>query len=518
MSHASIPEALERAAATFGGDEAVVDGDTRWSFEQLLEEARRVAHCLVASGIGPGDRVALWAPNSARWIATSFGVYLAGAVLVPVNTRFKGMEAAHVLRRSQARLLCASTDVLGTDLVGLLDDVGELPDLRETVVLDGPARDGAVRWDGFLARAGGTNGEGSLPRVRAEDLADIIFTSGTTGEPKGAMLAHGPSVRTYEAWSDAVGLHQGDRYLCVYPFFHTAGLKSAVLACVLKGATILPHAVFDAAVVMERVSAERISVLPGPPTVFQSLLEHPDRSRYDLSTLRLSVTGAATVPVEVIRRMRDDLKIATVVTGYGLTETTGTVSMCRHDDPPEVIATTVGKPLDGVHVRIVADDGSTPPPGSAGEILVKGFNVMLGYFADEEATAAAIDQEGWLRTGDIGLVDDNGNLRITDRKKDMFIVGGFNAFPAEIEGIMLTHPSVAQVAVVGVPDERLGEVGRAFVVRRAGGEEVDEASLVAWCRDHMANYKAPRHIEFVTELPLTASGKVQRFRLRAPNA
>ena len=457
-------------------------------------------------------------PTARGWIATSFGVYLAGAVLVPVNTRFKGMEAAHVLRRSQATLLCASTDVLGTDLVGLLDDVGELPDLREAVVLGGPARDGAVPWDDFFARAGGTNGEGSLPRVRAEDLADIIFTSGTTGEPKGAMLAHGPSVRTYEAWSEAVGLHQGDRYLCVYPFFHTAGLKSAVLACVLKGATILPHAVFEPAVVMERVSAERISVLPGPPTVFQSMLEHPDRSRYDLSTLRLSVTGVASVPVEVVRRMREDLKIATVVTGYGLTETTGTVSMCRHDDPPEVIATTVGKPLDGVHVRVVGDGGSTLPPGSAGEILVKGFNVMLGYFADEEATAAAIDQEGWLRTGDIGLVDDNGNLRITDRKKDMFIVGGFNAYPAEIEGIMLIHPTVAQVAVVGVPDERLGEVGQAFVVRRAGDEEVDEESLVAWCRDHMANYKVPRHIEFVTELPLTASGKVQRFRLRAPNA
>jgi acyl-CoA synthetase (AMP-forming)/AMP-acid ligase II len=325
-------------------------------------------------------------------------------------------------------------------------------------------------------------------------------------------------VRTYEAWSDAVGLQQGDRYLCVYPFFHTAGLKSAILACVLKGATILPHAVFDPAVVMRRVSEERVTVLPGPPTVFQSILEDPGRSEYDLSSLRLSVTGAATVPVEVIRRMKDDLKIETVVTGYGLTETTGTVSMCRHDDPPEVIAATVGKPLDGVEIKIVADDGSTAPSGGAGEILVRGFNIMRGYFADEQATSAAIDQRGWLRTGDVGFVDDGDNLHITDRKKDMFIVGGFNAFPAEIEGIMLTHPSVAQVAVIGVVDERLGEVGQAFVVRRAGDENLDERSLVAWCRDHMANYKVPRHISFVTELPLTASGKVQRFRLRSPDA
>ena len=462
--------------------------------------------------------MALWAPNSARWIATSFGVYLAGAVLVPINTRFKGMEAAHVLRRSEAGLLSGSTDVLGTDLVGLLDDVGELPALRETVVLEGPGRPDGVAWDAFSARADGSDG-GSI----AQGGGTAIWLTSSSrraqqAHPRGRCWRTAPSVRTYQAWSDAVGLVQGDRYLCVYPFFHTAGLKSAILACVLKGATVLPHPVFDPAVVMERVSAERISVLPGPPTVFQSMLEHPDRSRYDLSTLRLSVTGAATVPVEVVRRMREDLKIATVVTGYGLTETTGTVSMCRYDDPPEVIATTVGKPLDGVSVRVVDDDGNTLPSGSPGEILVRGFNIMLGYFADEEATAAAIDKEGWLRTGDIGLVDDDGNLHITDRKKDMFIVGGFNAFPAEIEGIMLTHPSVAQVAVVGVPDERLGEVGQAFVVPRVEDGAVDEATLVAWCRDHMANYKVPRHIAFVDELPLTASGKVQRFRLRPSDA
>jgi acyl-CoA synthetase (AMP-forming)/AMP-acid ligase II len=506
----TITAALERAAANFAHDEAVVDGATRWTFAQLLGESTRVARALVASGIAPGDRVALWSPNSARWIAASFGVYLAGGVLVPINTRFKGTEAWHVLRRSGAELLLASTDTLGTDLVGLLHDEANLPTLRETVVTDGPERPDTTAWNSFVARDEG----GALPLVDAADLADIVFTSGTTGAPKGAMLAHGPSVRTYEAWSDAVGLRRGDRYLCVYPFFHTAGLKSAVLACVLRGATILPHAVFDAGAVMRRVVDEQISVLPGPPTVFQSILEHPDRPTFDLSTLRLSVTGAASVPVEVVRRMRDDLGIATVVTGYGLTETTGTVSMCRHDDPPEVVARTVGKPLAGVSVRVVNDEGTAVGAGEPGEILVKGFNVTLGYFDDPEATAEAIDTEGWLRTGDIGLIDDDGNLRITDRKKDMFIVGGFNAYPAEIEGLMLTHPEVAQVAVVGVPDDRLGEVGQAYVVRRAGAG-VDETSLLEWCRSHMANYKAPRRVLFVDELPLTASGKVQRFRLRS---
>ena len=511
----TVPAALERAAREFGDGEAVVDPNDRWTFAQLHDESLRVARALAASGVRPGDRVALWSPNSARWIAASFGVYAAGAVLVPVNTRFKGMEAAHVLGRSGASVLLASSDAVGTNLLGLLEDA-ELPTLRERVVVEGPAHAGAVSWDDFLAR-GATDGDRPLPVVGDNDLADIIFTSGTTGAPKGAMLGHGPSVRTYEAWSDAVGLRRGDRYLCVYPFFHTAGLKSAVLACVLRGATVLPHAVFDAGVVMQRVADERITVLPGPPTVFQSMLEHPARAQFDLSSLRLSVTGAATVPVEVVRRMREDLHIASVVTGYGLTETTGTVSMCRHDDPPEVIATTVGRPLPGVSVRVADEKGITVPTGETGEILVKGFNVMRGYFDDPEATAEALDGEGYLRTGDIGLVGDDGNLRITDRKKDMFIVGGFNAFPAEIEGIMLTHPGVAQVAVVGVPDDRLGEVAQAYVVRR-GGEAVDEAQLISWCREHMANYKVPREVQFVDELPLTASGKVQRFRLREPGA
>ncbi|HSZ37712.1 MAG TPA: AMP-binding protein, partial [Acidimicrobiales bacterium] len=280
----TVPAALERAASDFGDLEAVVDRGDRWTFTQLYAESLRVARALIASGVRPGDRVALWSPNSARWIATSFGVYAAGAVLVPVNTRFKGMEAAHVLGRSGASVLLGCTDAVGTDLLALLEGAGDLPALREVVVVEGPEHAGAVDWEDFVVR--GAAGERPLPAVDADDLADIIFTSGTTGAPKGAMLGHGPSVRTYEAWSDAVGLQRGDRYLCVYPFFHTAGLKSAVLACVLRGATVLPHAVFDAGVVMQRVSQERITVLPGPPTVFQAMLEHPERASFDLSSLR----------------------------------------------------------------------------------------------------------------------------------------------------------------------------------------------------------------------------------------
>ena len=471
----------------------------------------------MGSGIEPGDRVAVWAPNSAAWVVTSFAVYVVGAVLVPLNTRYRGEEAGHVLRASRARLLFAVTDLLGSDLVALLAGVSGLEALEEIVVMDGPPRRGTTTLTDFNARATDAHGREVTRRrsvVTEHDASDIIFTSGTTGTPKGAVLGHGASVRTYLAWSELVGLRRGDRYLVVYPFFHTAGLKSAVLACVLRGATILPHAVFDVVPVMARVAAERITMLPGPPTVFQSILNHPDFASFDLSSLRLSVTGAATIPVDVIRRMRDELRFETVVTGYGLTETTGTVSMCRHDDPPEVIATTVGRPLPGVRVRIADDAGGPVAPGQPGEILVRGFNVMKEYFEDPRATEEAIDAEGWLRTGDIGFLGSDGNLRITDRKKDMYIVGGFNAYPAEIEGIMVGHPHVGQVAVVGVPDARLGEVGVAFVVPRPG-HTVDPDELVTWCRDHMANFKVPRSVRVVDSLPLNPTGKVMKFELRA---
>jgi acyl-CoA synthetase (AMP-forming)/AMP-acid ligase II len=350
--------------------------------------------------------------------------------------------------------------------------------------------------------------------VRPEDLSDIIFTSGTTGTPKGAMLSHGASTRTYRAWTKSVGLRQGDRYLCIYPFFHTAGLKSAALACALAGATLLPQAVFDVPAVMATVAAERVTMLPGPPSVFQSILSHPDLAQFDLSSLRLSVTGAAVVPVQVVEQMRTALRFERVVTGYGLTETTGTVTMCSHDDPPGVIATTVGRPLPGVELRIVDDAGVDALPGTPGEVVVRGFNVMRGYYGDPEATAAAIDPDGWFATGDIGVLDAHGYLRITDRKKDMFIVGGFNAYPAEIEKIMLDHPGVAQVAVIGAPDQRLGEVGMAFVIPRAG-ISVDPEDIMGWCRERMANYKVPRRVVITSELPLTPSGKVVKFRLRA---
>jgi acyl-CoA synthetase (AMP-forming)/AMP-acid ligase II len=310
-----------------------------------------------------------------------------------------------------------------------------------------------------------------------------------------------------------VGLREGDRYLIVNPFFHSFGYKAGWLSCVLRGATILPHAVFDVPAVLERTSREKISVLPGPPTLYQSILAHPERDRHDLSSLRLAVTGAAAIPVELIRRMRDELGFETVITGYGLTETCGTVSMCDQDDDAKTIATTSGRAIPGIEVRCVDGEGAEVARGEPGEVVVRGYNVMQGYFEDAAETRATIDPDGWLHTGDVAVMDERGYLRITDRLKDMFIMGGFNCYPAEIESQMYSHEEIAQVAVIGVPDERMGEVAMAFVVPVPGSQPTGEA-IVAWCRDHMANYKVPRRIEIVDALPMNAAGKVTKFVLR----
>jgi acyl-CoA synthetase (AMP-forming)/AMP-acid ligase II len=512
----TIPGAVEQAAERYRDLEALVDGDLRLTFAQLAERINETARALVASGIEPGDRVAVWAPNRAEWLFAALGAHRSGAVVVPLNTRFKGVEAADILGRSGARMLFTVTDFLDTDYVALLRAAEVPAGLEEIVVIAGPEREGTTPWATFAARAGDVAADAAARRAAAvepDDLSDILFTSGTTGSPKGAMLRHGATVRAYTSWSDVVGLGEGDRYLIINPFFHAFGLKAGILACILKGATIIPHPVFDVASVMQRVTEERVTMLPGPPAIYQTILDHPDLDRYDLSTLRLAVTGAATVPVEMIRRMRDELTFKTIVTGYGLTESTGIATMCRHTDDPETIARTAGRPIPGTEVRIVDDDGEPRPAGEPGEVVVRGYHVMAGYFGDPGATAATIDADGWLHTGDVGVFDEQGNLRITDRTKDMFIVGGFNAYPAEIEQIMMRHPAVGQVAVVGVPDHRLGEVGRAFVVARAG-QTVDPDALITWCRENMANYKVPRTVEVLDALPLNASGKVLKYRLR----
>src|SRR5947209_2394144 len=326
------------------------------------------------------------------------------------------------------------------------------------------------------------------------------------------MTTHAQSLRVFEVWSDIVGLREGDRYLIVNPFFHTFGYKAGILACLMRGATIMPHAVFDAGQVMRRIGEEKISVLPGPPTLYQSILNDPARAELDLSSLRLAVTGAAVVPVELIKRMRDELMFETILTAYGLTESTGTATMCRRDDDAETIANTSGCAIPDTEVKVVDDDGKEVARGEPGEIIVKGYNVTQGYFEEPEQTAETI-RDGWLHTGDIGVMDARGYVKITDRKKDMFIVGGFNAYPAEIENELLRHDDIAQVAVVGAPDARLGEIGVAFVVPKPN-RSIDPDLIGSWASSQLANYKVPRKVVVIDTLPMNASGKILKYELR----
>ena len=474
MSWETIPEMVLSTADRFGDAEAVVDGDLRLSYVELVDRVRRAAGAFAEAGVGKGDRVAIWAPNSAEWIVAAFGLLTAGGVLVPVNSRFKPAEAADVITRSRAKAVLVQQGFLGMD---------------HTAPEGVPVID--LKSD-FLS-----SGEPFERKVAGEDIADIIFTSGTTGRSKGVMMNHRQSLRMYAEWCDLADLRQGDRYLIVNPFFHTFGYRAGLIASLIRGATILPLSVFDVDRVLQLVAREKITMLPGPPTLYHSLLEAGDG--HDLSSLRAAVTGAADIPVELIRRVSEELPFKTIMTGYGLTEA-GTATASRPGDTFEQIATTVGQPCDGLEVRIAG--------GS--EVLVRGYSVMQGYLDDPEATAATIDADGWLRTGDLGELDPDGRLRILGRKKDMFIVGGFNAYPAEIEGFLLEHPAVEQAAVVGVPDERLGQVGRAYVVAKA---PVSEDDLLAWAKQRMAGFKVPRSVRFLDRLPLNATGKVQKNQL-----
>jgi acyl-CoA synthetase (AMP-forming)/AMP-acid ligase II len=512
----TVPGLARWAAARFGDREAVVDGDVRLSFAELAAAATAAGRAFLAAGLRRGDRVAIWSPNVHEWIVALLGLQSAGGVVVPINTRYKGAEAAYILATSRARLLVTVNGFLGNDYLAMLEGQS-LPDLERTIVLRGAVPESATAWGAFLAegaRVPAADLDARIAELGPEDTSDILFTSGTTGSPKGVVATHGQTLRGFADWAAIVGLRGDDRYLVVNPFFHAFGYKAGIVACLTVGATLVPQAVFDIPLAMANVAAHGITALPGPPAIYQTFLNHPDLDRGAMQTLRLAVTGAAPVPVELIERMERELGFETVVTAYGLTECCGIVSVCRPDDPPELISGSSGRAIPGVEVRIVDDAGSAVPTGEPGEIVVRGYNVMAGYFEAPEQTAEVIDADGWLHTGDVGTMDAGGYLTITDRKKDMFITGGFNAYPAEIERLLLLHPGVGQAAVIGVPDERMGEVGLAFVVPAVGATP-DPDELVAWAREHMANFKVPREVRIVDALPMNASNKVLKTELRA---
>ncbi|HEX3788670.1 MAG TPA: FadD3 family acyl-CoA ligase [Pseudonocardiaceae bacterium] len=496
----TVPAALDAAADRFGTAEALVDESgarpVRLSWLELRAETRVAAGALLADGVRPGDRVAICCPNTWHWVVAALGALSIGAQLVPLNTRFTARETLDILTRTSARALVITGPFLGRDRLAELRACAG-PNLPGTVI--------EAPWTDLTDRARDVPAaelDARAAAVDADQISDILFTSGTTGRSKGALSAHRQTIAVAEAWANRGELGPGDRYLVINPFLHSFGYKAGLVACVLRGATIVPQPVFDVAHTIDLVEDERITVLPGPPTIYQSILDSPDRAGRDLSSLRLAVTGAATVPVALIRRMRRELTFDTVLTAYGLTEAV-VATMCRPEDDAETVAHTCGRATAGFELRV----------DSIGEVLLRGPNVTLGYLDDPAATAQAIDRDGWLHTGDVGTVDAAGYLRITDRIKDMYISGGFNVYPAEVEQVLASLPGVAECAVVGVPDDRLGEVGRAYLV--AGPDHgLDAAEVLAFCRERLANYKVPRQVRLRDALPRNASGKILKRELR----
>ena len=515
----TLPGVIAHVATRYGEVPFIIGEDgRRISFAAFKEQVDLVARALIAQGIQHGDRVAIWAPNSPEWILAASAIESVGAIMVPINTRFKGAEAAYVLGKTRARLLFTVSTFLGNDYAAMLAGTGggakakhpirDLPALNRIIKLDMPE---FARFQS--ERAEQSSLDARIAAVTPDTIADILFTSGTTGQPKGAMHNHGQALWVPAIWNESNDLRAGDRMAIVNPFFHSFGYRSGWVSALVAGITVYPLASFDPEALLALIEREKITVLMGAPTIFSALIEHPRFRDFDIGSLRVGHTGAANVPVDLIRAGREVLGFDIFLTSFGQTESTALITVNYPDASFETIAGTVGKPLPGVELKIIDADGNSLPQGDSGELLVRGPNVMQGYFEEPEQTAATIDADGWLHTGDVGCIREDGTLRILDRLKDVVIVGGFNAYPAEIENVLRKHPAIADVCVIAWPDQRMGEVCAACVIARPGAS-LDLAEVTAWSRERMANYKVPRRLFLVDEFPRTPLGKIQKFLLR----
>ncbi|MDP4509453.1 AMP-binding protein [Nonomuraea turcica] len=499
----TLPRMLRDQAAHHPDATVIAEGGTRVTLPELRAKATEIARGLIALGVEPGDRVAMWGLNSAYWVAHAFGIWDSGAVIVPLSSRFKGIEAAQLIEKTGAKVLIIGE---GPTAVPLAELLPPLPGLRHTIVPP------ASELRALAARVSAREAEDRALAVGPGDLCEIMSTSGTTGTPKGVMLDHAQVLRGYWDWSEIVTLNEDDRYPVIAPFSHGFGLNAGLIACVMRRATMVPIPIFTPDALMSLISAERVTILAGPPTLFHRILDELDRGPWDVSSLRVAICGAAAVPATLITRLVERVGLERMINAYGLMEGT-VVSMTRAGDPIDVVANTTGRPVPGIEVKIVDDDGKEVATGERGEILQRGYGVMRGYWNEPARTAEAVDAGGWLHTGDVGVLDEQGNLAIVDRKKELYIVNGFNVSPAEVESLLLREGSLAQAAVVGVPDPASGEAGVAYVVPRPGAS-VDPGGLIAWARANMSNYKVPKRVVVVDALPVNVNGKIDKLALR----
>jgi fatty-acyl-CoA synthase len=528
----TLGQMLDAAAERNPSQEAIVFKSERVSYSELKRRADAFARGLLALGLGPGDHVVLWMPNRVEWNVANLGIAKAGGVTVTCNSRYKAFEVEYVLGHSDAKALILADrfDAAGIDYIEILREIcpeierpggrlrsARFPSLEHVIVLGDRVPAGCRSWTD-IERLGSSIGAPALDGIRVgpDDAAAMLYTSGTTGEPKGCLLSHGNIYYKCRVYQDLHGWTARDRYLVPVPYFHIFGAMGGVAANCLAGSTQVVMDVFDPAEAMRLIETERVTIFSGVPTMFITMLGHPSFGRFDLRSLRTGSIGAAPVPVEIMRRILDSdhgLGMDALVV-YGLTEATGGTHWTRPGDPIDKRVATVGLRTPEIEDRIVdAVTGAPLGPGEEGEVCIAGPTLMLGYYKNPAATAEKV-RDGWLHTGDMGVKDSDGYVRITGRLTDMIIVGGFNTYPAEIENFFLRHPKVLDVSIVGVPDPVMGEAVMAFVIPKAG-ETLTEEDIAAFARGRIANFKAPKYIEIVESFPLTGSGKVQKFKQRA---
>jgi len=518
----TLSQVLRDTTAKFPQRNAILDpSGITLTYEELNAKVDQLARGMIELGISKGDKVGLWMPNIPEWVVAYFAIARIGAVVVPMNTRYKIHEVEYILNNSEATTLFSVGAFAGIDYLSMIGEIrGNLPNLKHVIIVGEPGEamhgfDSAV--DRGMELLGDTRLQEREDSCDPRDNVFILYTSGTTGNPKGAMLSHHNIAKNAEQVTEVLHTKEQDVFLLAVPFFHCFGCVMGIAGSITWGAAMVPMQIFKPAEALELTERFGVSVLYGVPTMFVLELEEyrkgkTDGSAYDVSTLRTGIMAGAPCPVEVMRGTMEDMH-CNVSIAYGLTEASPVITMTRFDDSIERRVETVGRALEGIEVKIADDDKNSLPIGEMGELACRGYNVMMGYYKMPDKTAESIDEEGWLYSGDLATMDKEGYVQIVGRKKDMLICGGFNVYPAEIEEYLFTHPKVQNVSVIGMPDNVMGEVAVAYIIPR---EEmtIDPQEIVDFCVGEIANFKVPRYVQIVGDLPMTQSGKIQKFRLR----
>ena len=529
----TIGRNFDRTVARYGDRPALVvrQQGIRWSYRELGEKVDAFAAGLIALGLQPGERIGIWSPNNAEWVVTQFATAKAGLILVNINPAYRLAELEYALNKVGCRALITATTFKTSDYVGMINtlapelqsaqpgrlNAAKLPELEMVIQIGDAPAPGTIPFEsvgGMVANAHRARLVELAPRLQFDDAINIQFTSGTTGLPKGATLTHHNILNNGYFLGQAMGYTEQDKVCIPVPLYHCFGMVIGNLACITHGAAMVyPSEGFDPLATLQTVAEERCTSLHGVPTMFIAQLEHPDFSKFDLTSLRTGMMAGAPCPIEVMRRCIRDMNLSEMTIGYGMTETSPVSTQTARDDPLERRVSTVGRVHPHVEVKIVDTEGRVVPRGTPGEFCTRGYSVMLGYWDDAERTAQAIDSAGWMHTGDLATMDAEGYCNIVGRIKDMVIRGGENVYPREIEDFLYRHPKIQDVQVFGIPDERYGEELCAWIKPRAG-ETLTADEVRDFCRDQIAHYKIPRHIRFVDEFPMTVTGKMQKFIMR----